>query len=249
MNLAFFEAQLHSNVVSVATQALEAGVGLVVCQDGDDHVGAVAVLASPGGDRPALAGELLTDLSAGFWHGGVRPICCASVGADALVCLLLCELWSQLFPFGNLFMEIFISIGERLREEREAMGKTQSDFADFAAAAGVPGATRQSQAKYEKGLASPSAAYLSAIALEGVDVRYVLTGERDGPPPVALSGEEKLLVDYYRDAPPAIRKAAMATLLSASPGAVVGGDFSQHAQGDGSIQIGGYRGNVKIKKK
>ena len=32
-------------------------------------------------------------------------------------------------------MEIFISIGERLREEREAMGKTQSDFADFAAAA------------------------------------------------------------------------------------------------------------------
>jgi transcriptional regulator with XRE-family HTH domain len=123
-----------------------------------------------------------------------------------------------LFPFGNLFMEIFISIGERLKKEREAMGKTQSDFAEIAAAAGVPGATRQSQAKYEKGLASPSAAYLSAIALRGVDVHYVLTGEREGPPPLVLSGEERLLLDYYRDAPPAVRKAAMAALLSGGAG-------------------------------
>lgn len=73
-------------------------------------------------------------------------------------------------------MEIFSSIGSRLLEVREQLGKTQSDFAAIAAAAGVPGATRQSQAKYEKGLATPSAAYLAAIAAAGADVLYILTG-------------------------------------------------------------------------
>ena len=73
-------------------------------------------------------------------------------------------------------MEIINSIGERLLAVRENMHKTQSDFAEIAASAGVPGATRQSQAKYEKGLATPSAAYLAAIAAAGADVLYILTG-------------------------------------------------------------------------
>ncbi|PTT40214.1 transcriptional regulator [Acidovorax sp. HMWF018] len=111
-------------------------------------------------------------------------------------------------------MEIFISIGERLREEREAMGKTQSDFAGIAAAAGVPGATRQSQAKYEKGLASPSAAYLSAVALQGVDVRYVLTGEREVPQELVLNAEEKTLLSYFRSASTEIRRAALGALTA-----------------------------------
>ena len=111
-------------------------------------------------------------------------------------------------------MEIFISIGERLREEREAMGKTQSDFAEIAAAAGVPGATRQSQAKYEKGLASPSAAYLSAVALQGVDVRYVLTGEREVPQELVLNAEEKTLLSYFRSASTEIRRAALGALTA-----------------------------------
>ncbi|WP_213664287.1 helix-turn-helix transcriptional regulator [Stutzerimonas stutzeri] len=75
-------------------------------------------------------------------------------------------------------MEIFISIGERLREVRVAMGKSQTEFAEIAAAAGVPGATRQSQANYEKGRQMPSAAYLAAIAAAGADVLYVVTGQR-----------------------------------------------------------------------
>ncbi len=91
-------------------------------------------------------------------------------------------------------MEINISIGERLKEEREALGKTQGDFASIAEMAGVPGATRQSQAKYEKGLAAPSAAYLSAMASAGVDVRYVLTGDREFEPAPALTAEEQVLL-------------------------------------------------------
>lgn len=140
-------------------------------------------------------------------------------------------------------MEINISIGERLREEREGLGKTQGDFAAMTAGAGVPGATRQSQARYEKGLASPSAAYLAVIASAGVDVHYVLTGERDGPAPTVLTGDERLLVDYYRDASPAVRKAAMAVLLSSGPG---GG---QSVVGNDAIQIGSVTGKARIKNR
>ena len=73
-------------------------------------------------------------------------------------------------------MEINNSIGIRLKESRERLGKTQSEFAEIAADFGAPGVTRQSQAKYEKGLATPNAAYLAGIAATGVDVLYILTG-------------------------------------------------------------------------
>lgn len=74
-------------------------------------------------------------------------------------------------------MELLISIGQRLREVRIAAKLSQSDFAAIAAAAAVPGATRQSQAKYEKGLQSPNALYLAALAARGIDIGYVITGK------------------------------------------------------------------------
>jgi len=155
-----------------------------------------------------------------------------------------------IISIGNENMEIFISIGMRLKEEREAMGKTQSDFAEIASAAGVPGATRQSQAKYEKGLASPSAAYLSAIALQGVDVRYILTGNRDGTPPLVLSAEEQTMLNYFRDASKEVRRAALGALLGANAQTVshVGGTHSQHSSGPGAMHIGGI-GNAPPKRR
>jgi transcriptional regulator with XRE-family HTH domain len=93
-------------------------------------------------------------------------------------------------------MELFLSIGDRLREERDARGMSQSDFAEIAAHAGVPGATRQSQARYEKGIQTPGAAYLAAIAAAGIDVLYILTGERSaGIPPPSRRGSA--LLDNY----------------------------------------------------
>ena len=77
-------------------------------------------------------------------------------------------------------MEINVYMGVRLKEIREALALSQTEFAQIAGNAGVPGATRQSQAKYEKGLATPSAAYLAAIAAAGADVLYILTGQRSG---------------------------------------------------------------------
>ena len=110
-------------------------------------------------------------------------------------------------------MEIIDSIGARLREEREAMGMSQSEFAQIAGAAGVPGSTRQSQAKYENGIASPGAPYFAAIAAAGVDIRYVITGGRDYTPPMALSAEEQTMLDYFRQASPAVRRAALGALI------------------------------------
>lgn len=110
-------------------------------------------------------------------------------------------------------MELNLPIGERLREERERMNKTQSEFAAIAEAVGVPGATRQSQARYEKGLQAPNAGYLAAVASAGVDVMYVLTGRRDGQVPVNLSPEEQLLLDAYRAMDGARQKGLLAFVL------------------------------------
>lgn len=63
-------------------------------------------------------------------------------------------------------------IGARLREEREALGANQTDFAQ------IGGVQRRAQVNYEAGERSPDAAYLAAVAQAGVDVLYVLTGRR-----------------------------------------------------------------------
>ena len=69
-----------------------------------------------------------------------------------------------------------MGISERLREERERLGKTQPQFGAHA------GDKKQAQLRYEKGERSPDAAYLSAAASNGVDVLYVLTGRREMQP-------------------------------------------------------------------
>lgn len=65
--------------------------------------------------------------------------------------------------------------GTRLLEERNRLGFTQPQLA------AVGGVYKGSQIFYEKGSA-PTADYLSAIAGHGVDVAYILTGERSAPP-------------------------------------------------------------------
>lgn len=111
--------------------------------------------------------------------------------------------------------EIIDSIGTRLREERERLGKSQTDFANIAARAGVRGATRQSQALYEKGERSPDAGYLAAIRTIGVDVEYVLSGKTtlyaSEPIPTTLTTREADLLDNYRHASEAGQKALVQT--------------------------------------
>lgn len=61
-------------------------------------------------------------------------------------------------------------IGSRLKEERERLGYTQPQFAELA------GAKKRTLIDWEKGVSSPTAVQLSALAEIGVDVLYVITG-------------------------------------------------------------------------
>lgn len=155
-------------------------------------------------------------------------------------------------------MEIFDSIGARLLKVREQMEKTQSDFAAIAAKAGVPGATRQSQAKYEKGIATPSATYLAAIAAEGADVLYILTGQSSGPITQPLPVDEQMWLDCYRGWDVPVKRKELARALNLSftdvpeaTQATVSGQVTaanQHNIGHNAVQVGSAGGKVSVKK-
>lgn len=63
-------------------------------------------------------------------------------------------------------------LGDRLREERERLGLSQAAFGELA------GVKKNAQFNYEAGNRSPDGQYLSAVAKHGVDVLYVVTGQR-----------------------------------------------------------------------
>ncbi len=109
-------------------------------------------------------------------------------------------------------------IGGRLREERERLGFNQTDFG------AIGGVGRKSQFNYEENERQPDSSYLEAIAAIGADVRYIITGEREGPAPEALSADERQLLALFRAAP-LTGKAAAIGALQGAVGA--GGKISQ----------------------
>lgn len=75
------------------------------------------------------------------------------------------------------------SIGERLQIERKRLGFNQTYFGE------IGGVSKNAQSNYENGNRVPDASYLSALAEHGVDINYVITGNR------AVS-EEKLREEF-----------------------------------------------------
>jgi transcriptional regulator with XRE-family HTH domain len=65
-----------------------------------------------------------------------------------------------------------VTIENRLKEERNRLGFNQPTFAALA------GRTKKTMIDYEKGVSSPDAKFLAAIAEAGADVQYILTGKR-----------------------------------------------------------------------
>lgn len=110
--------------------------------------------------------------------------------------------------------------GERLKEERERLGFNQADFA------AVAGATRKTLFNWESGAASPNAAALASWAEAGLDVLYVVTGQRAGgasapPPPRAVSEGDRILLDNFHAAPAQVQagvKTALGAFASAGAG-------------------------------
>ncbi|MDU9414827.1 helix-turn-helix transcriptional regulator [Pseudomonas sp. zfem005] len=89
-----------------------------------------------------------------------------------------------------------MGLGIRLREERLRLKLNQTDFAALAQVA------KNSQLNYEKGERSPDADYLAAIASAGVDVLYVVTGEKAQSTGGGLSAQEFQLLSGFRSLSP-----------------------------------------------
>lgn len=105
--------------------------------------------------------------------------------------------------------------GDRLREERLRLGlKKQEDLAL------IGGVNRNTQGSYEKGERNPDSAYLAAVAAVGLDVLYVLTGERKPQAADSISADEAQLLEHYRQLPPEDRAGVtkIVTAMSAMAG-------------------------------
>jgi transcriptional regulator with XRE-family HTH domain len=96
----------------------------------------------------------------------------------------------------NKKMLIADQVGERLREERERLGLSQTEFG------ALLGVSRGTQKNYELGANSLDLRYVSALEECGVDAAFVLTGRRSTPLGQLFSPEEEKLIKQYRSITP-----------------------------------------------
>ena len=106
-----------------------------------------------------------------------------------------------------------MSVADRFKSERERLALTQPRVAD------LTGVGKTTVINWEKGLSSPTAVQLSALAEVGLDVLYVITGQRTGgasapPPPRAVSEGDRILLDNFHAAPAQVQ-AGVKTALGA----------------------------------
>ncbi|AQZ99608.1 XRE family transcriptional regulator [Comamonas kerstersii] len=87
----------------------------------------------------------------------------------------------------------FASYGDRLREERIRIGLQQLDLADSCTV------SRRTLSSWENGEATPNAPALAVMAGLGIDVLYVVTGQRAGESEATLAPAERALLQAWRD--------------------------------------------------
>jgi len=128
-----------------------------------------------------------------------------------------------------------MGIAERLKEERNRLRLSQPDFG------ALGGAGKTTVIAWERGDATPNAAFLAEAAAAGADVRYIITGDRIGPPPMVLAADEKVLLDGFRALDEKTRKRMLAFVLGGdTPGGKViihGQVGNQIEKNDGEIKI------------
>ena len=126
--------------------------------------------------------------------------------------------------------------GERIKEERERLGLSQADFAALA------DSTRKTLFNWESGAATPNATVLAAWAAHGLDVLYVVTGQRSPSIP-ATDPAEQVLLDSYRRCGATAKQNLIQTaaLLSAGLGAAAVGTPKPRTK-----SAAGGRGNIRI---
>ncbi|EBA1658002.1 XRE family transcriptional regulator [Salmonella enterica subsp. enterica serovar Oranienburg] len=103
------------------------------------------------------------------------------------------------------------SFGFKLKEERERLGLSQTEFAEAC------GVKRVAQGNYENDKRNPDAAYLMAAAKLGVDVNYLITGVRmTSPYGVVNNSDEAEMLAEYREGDEDARDVARYTLAKAA---------------------------------
>lgn len=148
-------------------------------------------------------------------------------------------------------------IFSRLKEERERLGLTQPGLAELA------GAAKRTVIDWEKGVSSPTAVQLAAIAAGGADVLYVVTGQRsqEAAEVELLPADERVLIDNYRRCNAEAKRNLIQTsaLLSAgmapapskkpapAPAPAQSGGFQQHNSGSHVVQVGTYGGTPRTR--
>ena len=65
-----------------------------------------------------------------------------------------------------------MSVGNRLKEERKRLSMNQTQLAK------IGNVSKRTQINYESGRRAPNSNYLNAIADSGVDIQYIITGNR-----------------------------------------------------------------------
>ena len=127
-------------------------------------------------------------------------------------------------------------IGSRLKEERERLGVTQPLFAEAA------DAKKRTLIDWEKGVSSPTALQLSSLATVGVDVLYVVTGQRSQsiPAQAALPREQQLLLNCYAVCNAAAKKHLLQTAAFLASGSKPGESNSTivRVSGEGNVAAG-----------
>lgn len=145
-----------------------------------------------------------------------------------------------------------MSLAERFKTERERLGLTQPRVAD------LTDVGKTTVINWEKGQSSPTAVQLSVLAEAGLDVLYVVTGERTSAQPAADAAEQVLLDSYRRcNAQARQHLIATAALLAAGVApapaprakAAATGGGGQSVVGDNAIQIGSVAGKARIKNR
>lgn len=113
--------------------------------------------------------------------------------------------WERKLAVSTGKTERLLSLGTRLREERERLGYSQPKLGELL------GVTKQTVFAWETGRTAPDGFHLMALSAAGFDVAWVVIGERDG---AGLSAKEKALVGNYRALRPNDQDAAHTLLDS-----------------------------------
>lgn len=141
--------------------------------------------------------------------------------------------------------EIRLSVGARLREERERLGFSQGAFGQLAEV------SLRTEQDWERGVSSVRADFLSVAFEHGVDVLYVLTGERLSAR-VSLDPLRRAVLGSFDRCSPEkqIEAVQYMALLAAgvAPGPTGGASASTVTKAKVSKSFLGFAGNVVGKK-